>query len=113
MHVDGRTIGISQIQTIQRKGLFLVAVQLESPVGSRSRQLIHDIFIARIDHSHMVSVHYHIKVLVGACHGSVAALEKRHINRLCEGCVADVVIGAVNHDGVDGDDVVLLAAKQQ
>ena len=68
LNVDGRAIRVGQIQSVQRKGLFLIAVQLERPISSCSGQCVHDIFVAGIDYRHMVSVHGHVEVLIGACH---------------------------------------------
>ena len=62
--VDGGPVRAGEIEVIQQQGLLFLAVELETAVGGASGQLIHDGFLARILHGHVLAVHRHDVVVV-------------------------------------------------
>ena len=107
LHVDGRAIGVGDAHTVQRKALFLRAIQFEKTVGRAARKFIHHVFLAGVNDSHVVAADGDSEIGIRARDGGFAAGTKGHLHRLRKLRVRNVVVGIIRRYRVDADDVVL------
>ena len=96
--VDGRAVGIRQVEAVQDDGLLLLAIDLEESVGGRSGELVADLLGACVVHGHVVAVDGHDAVVV-ARHRSARGAE-RDGNGSVEGRVRNRVLFIFQFKGV-------------